>query len=191
MYPSHQHVFSVSTHRQLHSLDVQPSLTFTEKNFLIFPGRCNSTVVQQCVFVCECTWFGSARPGPETKPEHQLRRLFSMALADPGAGVTEFSRTDKHCPFKSCHWTQPVCLCVCVFQYNDPKHSLFLHCNQSITFEEMNIRFSMWEKERETHKISLSCSSHCYFAEIITVCFHSLTSHEGETMIWPLIDVNY
>lgn len=41
------------------------------------------------------------------------------------------------------------------------------------------------------HKISSSFSSHCWLGEIITVCFHSVRSHRGETMIWLLIDVNY
>lgn len=74
------------------------------------------------------------------------RPQLSMALADPAAGVTEFSRTDKLCLFKSC----PVCLCVCVFHYNCPKHSPFLLCNWSITFWEAECMiFHARERGRE------------------------------------------
>lgn len=85
------------------------------------------------------------------------RPQLSMALADPAAGVTGFSRTDKLCLFKSC----PVCLCVCVFHYNGPKHSPFLHCNWSITFWEAECMIFRVGGERERGGSVLSAPIQC------------------------------
>lgn len=105
------------------------------------------------------------------------RPQLSMALADPAAGVTGFSRTDKLCLFKSC----PVCLCVCVFHYNGPKHSPFLHCNWSITFWEAECMIFRVGGERESEgEVSSVLLFSAVLREIVSGCFHLLRSHGGK-----------
>lgn len=117
---------------------------------------------------CVCT-YARSKPKP----------LFSTVR---GVRVTEFSRTDQRCPFKSSGRTPPVCLCVCVFHYNDPKHSVYA-ATRALLLRSWIYNFPCGRKR---HKICLEL-----FLKVTVVLQNSLQcisthSQVTERMIRPL-----
>lgn len=115
---------------------------------------------------CVCT-YARSKPKP----------LFSTVR---GVRVTEFSRTDQRCPFKSSGRTPPVCLCVCVFHYNDPKHSVYA-ATRALLLRSWIYNFPCGRKR---HKICLEL-----FLKVTVVLQNSLqciSTHKSQRMIRPL-----